>query len=515
MSRSRFGGSGPTLSERDEYLAQQVAGKGVHPIDVARRIISRMPDAWSAVPAQVRDVVPVTTGYNTHWEYRIDKRPDGYVASLTPQDVEARRRTGGKTGGFLGPSGLSGRAFVYRTKGEAYEAIAKHAAKGQYLLQKNPTDFALAYEGRLRDLTRASDGLIRVQMNPDQQYTVNYSGLTDLDSPFSGTESMPWERIERDIRTAEDDNYSKPPKVDVSIGGMKRTFKGDNAAAARFVKSALDAGENATVSFYNYEAYNTYRISPSLRNPSRRGASVNAGLKRGQSLMAKAAAAYRAGKYPNMAAALKGVSGNGGRRSNPTDWALAYEGRLRDLTGESDGLIRVQMNGRGKDAPSHRPAAPSLGTVFVLIDPYLGWQKRMQVSFGAWTAGLRKRVRDSNTIRLDGGRPRLTSAESLNKFIDEVARTLHAKNAVAVSYTAMAPDGRPYNRDEILSLTPLESLDYSYFLNNPKQGRRGGSGAQAAGLKRGQSLMKRAAAAYRSGKYPTMQAALKGESRKG
>jgi hypothetical protein len=231
--------------------------------------------------------------------------------------------------------------------------------------------------------------------------------------------------------------------------------------------------------------------------------------------MAKAAAAYRAGKYPNMAAALKGVSGNGGRRSNPTDWALAYEGRLRDLTGESDGLIRVQMNGRGKDAPSHRPAAPSLGTVFVLIDPYLGWQKRMQVSFGAWTAGLRKRVRDSNTIRLDGGRPRLTSAESLNKFIDEVARTLHAKNAVAVSYTAMAPDGRPYNRDEILSLTPLESLDYSYFLNNPKQGRRGGSGAQAAGLKRGQSLMKRAAAAYRSGQYPTMQAALKGESGKG
>ena len=393
MSRSRFGGSGPTLSERDEYLAQQVAGKGVHPIDVARRIISRMPDAWSAVPAQVRDVVPVTTGYNTHWEYRIDKRPDGYVASLTPQDVEARRRTGGKTGGFLGPSGLSGRAFVYRTKGEAYEAIAKHAAKGQYLLQKNPTDFALAYEGRLRDLTRESDGLIRVQMNPGQHYTVNYSGLTDLDSPFSGTESMPWERIERDIRTAEDDNGSKPPKVDVSIGGMKRTFKGDNAAAARFVKSALDAGENATVSFYNYEAYNTYRISPSLRNPSRRGASMNAGLKRGQSLMAKAAAAYRAGKYPNMAAALKGVSGNGGRRSNPTDWALAYEGRLRDLTGESDGLIRVEMNG--------------------------------------------------------------------------------------------------------------------------KRNRRGGSAAQAAGLKRGQSLMKRAAAAYRSGKYPTMQAALKGESRKG
>jgi hypothetical protein len=29
------------------------------------------------------------------------------------------------------------------------------------------------------------------------------------------------------------------------------------------------------------------------------------------------------------------------RRHNPTDWALAYEGRLHDLTAESDGLIRV------------------------------------------------------------------------------------------------------------------------------------------------------------------------------
>ena len=29
------------------------------------------------------------------------------------------------------------------------------------------------------------------------------------------------------------------------------------------------------------------------------------------------------------------------RRNNPSDWALAYEGRLRDLTGESDGLIHV------------------------------------------------------------------------------------------------------------------------------------------------------------------------------
>jgi hypothetical protein len=38
--------------------------------------------------------------------------------------------------------------------------------------------------------------------------------------------------------------------------------------------------------------------------------------------------------------------------------------------------------------------------------------------------------------------------------------------------------------------------------------------AESAGLKKGQSLMQKAAAAYRAGKYPTMQAALRGVARK-
>jgi len=36
--------------------------------------------------------------------------------------------------------------------------------------------------------------------------------------------------------------------------------------------------------------------------------------------------------------------------NNPSDWAIAYEGRLRDLTRASDGLIRVEDNPRGRRA---------------------------------------------------------------------------------------------------------------------------------------------------------------------
>lgn len=49
-------------------------------------------------------------------------------------------------------------------------------------------------------------------------------------------------------------------------------------------------------------------------------------------------------------------------------------------------------------------------------------------------------------------------------------------------------------------------------VSNPR--RRAGRSAQKAGLKKGQSLMAQAAAAYRAGKYPTMQAALKGVARR-
>lgn len=53
------------------------------------------------------------------------------------------------------------------------------------------------------------------------------------------------------------------------------------------------------------------------------------------------------------------------------------------------------------------------------------------------------------------------------------------------------------------------------YMDNPRRGgKRSGRRAQSAGLKKGQGLMQKAAAAYRAGKYPTMQAALRGVSRK-
>jgi hypothetical protein len=71
------------------------------------------------------------------------------------------------------------------------------------------------------------------------------------------------------------------------------------------------------------EEYARWEYGDMLDNPKGRRAQVvkrakyvsarEAGLARGQSLMAQAAEAYHAGKYPNMAMALKGVSGKGRR----------------------------------------------------------------------------------------------------------------------------------------------------------------------------------------------------------
>jgi hypothetical protein len=49
---------------------------------------------------------------------------------------------------------------------------------------------------------------------------------------------------------------------------------------------------------------------------------VSPGLKKGQNLMQKAAAAYRAGKYASMQDALRGVARGGSRRRNPDDDVL-------------------------------------------------------------------------------------------------------------------------------------------------------------------------------------------------
>lgn len=52
-------------------------------------------------------------------------------------------------------------------------------------------------------------------------------------------------------------------------------------------------------------------------------------------------------------------------------------------------------------------------------------------------------------------------------------------------------------------------------VSNPAKRRGGGRSAQKAGLAKGQSLMAQAAAAYRAGKYTSMQDALKGVARGG
>ena len=192
---------------------------------------------------------------------------------------------------------------------------------------------------------------------------------------------------------------------------------------------------------------------------------MNAGLKRGQSLMAKAAATYRAGKYPNMAAALKGVSGTGGRRSNPKKFYNVYLGT------EHIGAVS-------------RSGEPSAEEVRRSLIEREGYDPEIRVVKGAKPY------------------PRLVRRSSPGE------EEYYAQRFENPSDWALAYEGR------LRDLTG-ESDGLIRVEMNGKRNRRGGSAAQAAGLKRGQSLMKRAAAAYRSGKYPTMQAALKGESRKG
>jgi hypothetical protein len=61
--------------------------------------------------------------------------------------------------------------------------------------------------------------------------------------------------------------------------------------------------------------------------------------------------------------------------------------------------------------------------------------------------------------------------------------------------------------------TPYTLLAGEEFRDNPRRGRKS-SRAQKAGLAKGQSLMQQAAAAYRAGKYASMQDALRGVARK-
>jgi hypothetical protein len=250
---------------RSESLIQHMADIGVHPVAISRRIQERLPTAWEVLGSgRMADDVSVKTAYNTKWGYHISKFGGGWVVNFIPDDLDMRRASGsGQVGGYLTSRGLAYDPEVYPTRKAAYDILAQHAMKGRYLQYKNPKsarsgakahilggvakgrgtvrsmldrydesegmrrylasqrsnprDWALAYEGRLRDMTRESDGLIHVEYNP----------------------------------------------------------KGRRAKVAKRAK------------YVSAQA---------------------AGLARGQSLMSQAADAFHAGKYPNMAAALKGVS---------------------------------------------------------------------------------------------------------------------------------------------------------------------------------------------------------------
>ncbi len=78
------------------------------------------------------------------------------------------------------------------------------------------------------------------------------------------------------------------------------------------------------------------------------------------------------------------------------------------------------------------------------------------------------------------------------------ARRAREEAARADRAAALAGSGRGFAGEE--------------YMDNPR--RRGGRAAQKRGLAKGQSLMQKAAAAYRAGKYPTMQSALRGVARK-
>ena len=84
--------------------------------------------------------------------------------------------------------------------------------------------------------------------------------------------------------------------------------------------------------------------------------------------------------------------------------------------------------------------------------------------------------------------------------------------AAAKKWLSNAP--RPKIRGYVTGISPGEEEYYAQRFENPAK-RRGSRSAQKAGLKKGQSLMAQAAAAYRAGKYPTMQDALRGVARGG
>ena len=421
-SASRSGASrraGVPKFRSQEDLFEYAEEMGIHPVAVSRRIATRMPHALDPFSAVTKEQVDVVSAYNTKWKYLIVKAPDGgYYAEFRP----AQERTSGSMGGYLTESGIIGKRTVFPTKKAAYMTILKHGKKGGYLLHKNPRDWSLAYEGRLRDLSRASDGLIRVRMNSSKKTKPfrlpTVTGDTRLDITFEvennygnkskrndenvlfhdwadtfalmtnttvhmgrteyrpatfpmlfsdvaralrerGEVGLAWRGksgiVRQTLRLAGPVSMSRKynpggDKFYVAIDDLageeptvwRGPFSRDDAEAqaaeehehwrgqysARVVSGAKKPKPQprhfSELSQHpgEEEYYANLEVPPGhwesmmgRKNPKRAKyvSAREAGLARGQSLMAQAAEAFHAGMYPNMAAALKGVSGKGGR----------------------------------------------------------------------------------------------------------------------------------------------------------------------------------------------------------
>lgn len=90
---------------------------------------------------------------------------------------------------------------------------------------------------------------------------------------------------------------------------------------------------------------------------------------------------------------------------------------------------------------------------------------------------------------------------------DEMARRGRKGAAVAAERRAARASAEAAPR------VPYRLVAGEEYLDNPRRGAKS-TRAQAAGLKKGQNLMQKAAAAYRAGKYASMQDALRGVARK-
>ena len=111
-----------------------------------------------------------------------------------------------------------------------------------------------------------------------------------------------------------------------------------------------------------------------VSNPAKRrggGRAQKAGLAKGQSLMAQAAAAYRAGKYASMQDALRGVARGGARRKNP----LSEDGvvvrnpakRGKGKAKRSGGRTAAQSNAARAMKMFHSGKASSLAEAWDMI----------------------------------------------------------------------------------------------------------------------------------------------------